>query len=263
LLKKQIPVSEHKNANEFFWALRSFSLAVITDPRYPLWQRLFILGSFSGRLGDVVTQNRGGLLPKLLNDYSEIIVEKRLQTALEGIPSNPLPQLEVALKFVDRALINMNSRSYAECRSEFLDGIQYDPEKPISSCIPAYTEACARYYRPFMDAHPSMLENYLVDYVLSRCFPMSRNGRVLELGDPKGAYFMMCIHFAVIQTMLIGLAGHYRKEFGTEHVIKLVYSFSRMVEHNAKFLDDVKTYLADANLMNPSGMAILLKNPSD
>ena len=251
---------------QFFWPLRNFNVALLKDPRYLLWQRLFILGQFCGRLRELAAAGQAGLIPKLLHDYAEIIMEKKLRAAMDGIPIHPAPQLEVAVKFGHRAGRNPNYGSYDECLHEFLQGIRHDQNLPLENCVPAYAEACARYYRPFMDAHPFLLENYLIDYVLSHCFPLSRDPKApsqLVLVDAQIAYFMLCIHFAVIQTMLIGMAGHHREEFGAHHVVKFVYSFTRVTDHCPGFLQEVQAYLKEANLMNSSGMALLLKNPAD
>ncbi len=250
----------------FFWPLRNFNVALLKDPRYPLWQRLFILGQFCGRLRELAAAGQAGLIPKLLHDYAEIIMEKKLRAAMDGIPIHPAPQLEVAIKFVMRAGRNPSFRSYDECRDEFLQGIHFDPHLPLENCVPAYTEACLRYYRPFMDTHPFILENYLVDYVLSHCFPLIRDPndrKQLVLVDPQTAYFMMCICFAVIQAVLIGMAGHHREKFNVNHVVKLVYSFTKVTEHCPPFLKEIEASLQEANLMNSSGMALLLKNPAD
>jgi len=251
---------------QFFWPLRSFIVALLKDPRYPLWQRLFILGHFCGRLQELAAAGQAGLIPKLLHDYAEIIVDKKLRASMDRIPIRPVPQLEVAVKFGLRANRNPHYWSYIECLDEFLKGIHFDGALPLESCVPAYSEACERYYRPFMDAHPFLLENYLVDFVFSQCFPLSRDPKArkqLVLVDAQVVYFMLCIHFAVIQAMLIGMAGYHGEKFGTNHVVKLIYSFTRATDHSPAFLQEIQESLKQANLMDSNGMALLLKSPAD
>ena len=63
----------------------------------------------------------------------------------------------------------------------------------------------------------------------------------------------MCLQYAAIKGLLIGMAGHYQAAFSAGHVVKLVQSFSKAVEHCPKFLEAINLGLANAN-----GMAVLL-----
>ncbi len=265
LLKKGFVPQPNGDPSHFFWPVRSFIIALLKDPRYPLWQRLFILGMFCGRLQQLIAEQQAGLIPKLLNDYSDIIVEKKLRAAMEGIPIQAPQQLHVAMEFGASAARDRSGR-FDECFKEFLQGIRYDPTQALESCVPAYTEASVNYYRPFMEAQPFILENYLLDYIFGQRLPLTKNPDKpgeLVLRDPHAAYFSMCIRFAVIQTMLIGMAGFHRQAFDTQHVVKLVYSFTRAADHGEKFQLNIERYLKEANLIGPNGMALLLKNPSD
>jgi len=78
---------------------------------------------------------------------------------------------------------------------------------------------------------------------------------VEERKTPLNAFYLMCLQYAVIKGLLIGMAGCYRESFASEHVVKLVQSFSKLVEHAPDFLTGLKHDLVNAN-----GMALLLKN---
>jgi lysine-N-methylase len=66
---------------------------------------------------------------------------------------------------------------------------------------------------------------------------------------------MMCVLYSVIKGLLIGMAGKYQGAFAAEHVVKLVQSFAKAVEHCPKFPGAAHLGLADAN-----GMAVLLNS---
>ena len=44
----------------------------------------------------------------------------------------------------------------------FAKGIGYEPERSMEELIRGYRRAYRRYYEPFFDAHPQMLENLLI-----------------------------------------------------------------------------------------------------
>ena len=59
----------------------------------------------------------------------------------------------------------------------------------------------------------------------------------------------MCVLYSVIKGLLIGMAGKYQGAFAAEHVVKLVQSFAKAVEHCPKFPGAAHLGLADANGM--------------
>lgn len=253
------------NPYQYLWEIRSFSLLLLQDRTLPLWQRLFILGMFCERLKETPSAQQTGFVPKLLSDYSEMIVYRETKSILDGISARPALQLEVVMRFIQRRLEGrVNSVRFLECVEDFRQGIQYHPDLPIESLVPSYTEAHTRYYEPFMREHPFILENYLINYVFKNRFPFSDSADPQgKLTDPQTAYLMMGAHYAVIRGLLIGMAGHYRAAFAAPHVVKLVQAFSKAVEHNLGFLKEIITSLKASKLGNAGGMALLLQDSPD
>jgi len=243
------------NPQKHYSDVQTFSLLLIHDRAYPLWQRLFLLGMFSRRISEVFTANDWAYLPGLLAEFAEIVKLNRLGASMEGIPVQTAAQLAAVVEVAHR-LQNRNTWfvRMQECIQDFIRGIRYDANLPMEAMAPAYAEAHDRYYRPFVEQHPSIMENYLSNYIFRTQFP---RGPIPpgEPNTPLTSYFLMCLQYAMIKGLLIGMAGHYREQFGAEHVVKLVQSFSKMVEHSSEFLRGLKLDLA-----SPSGMALLLKN---
>jgi lysine-N-methylase len=242
---------------QYIWEIRSLSLLLLQDRAYPLWQRLFILGMFCKRLKEIISQRQIGLVPRLLKDYAEIITQGRLRSAMDGISAQTEPQLGAVLEIIrrhnDPKIGDPSQIRFRECVQDFLHGIRYDPSSPIESYTQFYAEAHLRYYRPFMLEHPYIMENYLINYVFRTHFPFGASPQG-EGNDVQREYLIMCIQYAAIKGLLIGMAGHYRAAFGSGHLVKLVQSFSKAVEHCPAFLQTSNPRLASAE-----GMALLLK----
>ena len=98
------------------------------------------------------------------------------------------------------------------------------------------------------------MENYLVNYVFKNLFPFSGEKHIFD------NYVMLIVHYAMIKMLLIGMAGFHKEKFKTEHVIKLIQSFSRTVEHNSAYLKKVNKLLRDNKFNTMPYMAILIKN---
>lgn len=64
----------------------------------------------------------------------------------------------------------------------------------------------------------------------------------------------------MIKMLLIGMAGFHKEDFNTDHVVKLIQSFAKTIEHNTVYLQKVFTLLKTNNLTTMAYMAILIKN---
>lgn len=242
---------------QYLWEIRSLSLLLLQDRSYPLWQRLFILGMFCKRLKEIISAQQTGLVPKLLKDYAAMTTQGTLRASMDGIPAQTALQLRAVMEVIQRQqnlyLADPSHIRFRECVQDFLHGIQYDPHSPAQDCTPFYTDAHNRYYQPFMQEHPFILENYLINCVFRTRFPFGENPQG-EADDPQTEYLKMLIQYAAIKGLLIGMAGHYHEAFGARHVVKLVQSFSKVVEHCPEFLEASNPALA-----SPDGMALLLR----
>ena len=252
----QKPVRQNGSPHQFLWDIREFALLLVRDRDYQLWQRLFILGMFCKRLNDVTAAGQIDQVPRLLAEYARMIRDGVLRGAMDGIPAQPARQLAIVLELVNRGL-SMSDASHTrfrECVQNFLDGIHFEQSGAIESFVPSYQEGHARYYFPFMQEHPFIFENYLVNYIFRTRFPygVDTEGKPR---DPITEYMAMIVYFATIKGLLIGMAGHFGRAFGKEHVVKLVQTFAKAVEQCPKF--EVSSYLG---LANAEGMALLLKN---
>ena len=79
----------------------------------------------------------------------------------------------------------------------------------------------AQYYEPFMSRHEYMLEHYLVSYVHRTLFPLGPQESTRDLSihhianTIRDQCLLMMVHYAIIQTLLIGVAAFYKEQFGT------------------------------------------------
>ena len=70
---------------------------------------------------------------------------------------------------------------------------------------------------------------------------------------------LLCAQLALLQTVLTGMAAHHREAFDCAHVVKLVQSLSKTVEHSKSFLRQITTFIAERKLNNLRGIALLLQ----
>ncbi len=256
-LPKNASSRKRPSSLDCLWQLQRFSVVLLKDRRYPMWQRLFILGMFCSRLQELSLARQPDQVPALLDNYAQMIVDKRLVALLEGIQARPAFQLVVTWKFAERALQRNEASSFRESLADFRAGVPFTGDIANQSVLAAYEAAHNQYYKPMMQAHPFLLENYLTNYILQSAF-LALNWKERHTYDIQTEYFIMCTHYIVIRTMLIGISGHYREQFGTQHVVKLVQGFSKAAEHDPVFMDEVAKFISASGLNRPGQIVTLL-----
>ena len=250
------PVPLNGSPHQFLWDLRAFSLLLLRDWAYPLWQRLFLLGIFCKRLHELSMAKQLELVPELLNEHSAMIAEGKLRSSMDGIPARTGLQLATVLEIINRHLATTAGKHprFRECIKDFLAGIHCAEGMPIESCASSFEENNVRYCAPFLEKHPYMLENFLINYVLRTRFPYGIAARD-SVSDPLMEFLMMCILYALVKGLLVGMSGLLRENFDANHIVKVVQSVSKSVEQCPKF--PLNQY---ASLANTDGFALLLKS---
>jgi len=179
-----------------------------------------------------------------------------LREAMEGIPVRLEAQVSLLLETVNSffAAKGSNHRRLRECLQDFLDGLNHAKEPQVESCVSRYAEGYAKYFAPFMERHSYMMENYLVNHIFRAGFPFYNGPKLAS--NPLREYIFMCLEFSAIKGLLIGAAAHYRDAFSVEHVVKIVQSVVKALEHDCL----VRRTINWEGLCDPISMAALLKN---
>jgi lysine-N-methylase len=245
----------------YFWEIRELIVAMVQDRGRPMWQRLFLLGTLCRRLGEITSVEHDEGVPEILRSYRAIVATGALRNKMERIPAQPAVQLDVVLRLIDQRIrAGSCGERFLECFEAFLGGIGYSPESTAESDAQHYVAAEVAYGRPFFERHPHVLENYLLNYVYRTLFPFGREASAHHTPQSIfGEYILMVTQFVLIKGLLIGMAGRYREEFGEAHVVKLVQSFSKAVEHNPSYLKEINRFIEERKLGSPEGLIILLK----
>lgn len=259
-LASNTPQSIYKPYSHFE-EVRALVVIVIQDRTRPMWQRLFLLGMLCRDLDKIVTIEQDSTVSKIVREYSEIIATGALHGEMEGVPARPADQLDVVLRLVDQRIrAGGSGERFLQCFQEFIQGIGYSPESTPESDAQHYVKAEEDFCRPLLEQYPFIMENYLLNYVFRTLFPFGREASAHHTSRSiLGEYMLMSTQYALIHGLLIGIAGRYQEDFDTDHVVKLIQSFSKAVEHNPTYLDEISAFVTNRNLDTAEGIAILLK----
>lgn len=238
----------------YFDKLRDFTIEVLQNRSYNLADRLIIIGMFYRKAQEYVDSNRAEEIPQLIGYYTDLVRQESMGESLTKIQTQYTIQIQLLKQLADvHAMEGVSNSRYLECYSEFMRGIKYKDGADIEGITERYIKAYQKYYRPFMDQHEYILENYLVNYVFKNLFPF-RIGKSLF-----DEYVMLVIHYALIKMHLIGMAG-FHKGLDLDIVIRLVQAFSKIAEHIPTYLDAIIKGLHEMEYASMAHMAILIKN---
>ena len=258
-IEHKIDTDSIKNANNvknYFWPLRVFSISLIQNRKYSLSERLIVLGLFMKKVQEYIDNNRVHEISELIEDYNLIIDNEKLKESLGAIPVNLTIQLELMKEFNDQRFsieVSQNCQSYIDCVIEFLRGIGYTAEAKVEEAGERYKEAYLNYYEPFVKEHEYIFENFLVNHIFKEVFPIVSKGGVFE------DYTKLVIHYSLLKMILIGMAA-FNKKMDEALIVRLVYSFSRAIEHNKIFFRNTFKIFEENGYNTMAYMAILIKN---
>ena len=254
-----------RSLQPWFWSIREFVLGLIRNRAYPLWQRLFLLGIFCRRLDHIVKAKRqDSTLPAFIRDFEAAIASGASQASMDALPIESALQLDVVLRLAGMLLHRCNAQPrFADCVQAFGAGIGNSASATFESLTANYVRAHDRFYAPFFNSHPHILENYLINTVFRCQFPFGRAGMEPEPSATHSImreYALLTGQFALMKGLLIGVAGHHREAFSTDHVVHTVQTASKHFENHSEFLDDAYTLLVKSNMDAELGSVILLRN---
>ncbi len=238
---------------------RNFLRLLLRDRRYSLGERMWLMGVFADRLKTLLPILDSGAAQKfsaLLGEFGRLAGIGTLLPALAQVAGQPTMQLALTFGLVNQRLGRvMNSLRFLDDFKAFLDGIGYQPGMTPESLTPGWLRAESDIFAPWMEAHPWLLENYL-EHALDRSgFPF---GKSWNQPDPKEDFHALVTHFVVLRTLLIGVAATRGHGFSTEHAVRLVQNYSRMVDHHAEFLATSARMLDEAHWTDSGSFAGLL-----
>ena len=257
--------------------VREFALLLLSDRSYPLWQRLSLLGTLTRRLQALAGTPDSSVgawcdanptaLANLLSDSARAASTGRLRHIMNSLYAQPAEQLQIVIALLQQRLAQPPvPLRFIECLQQFERGIGVATHQQEDDLLADYARADRLYFRPFTRRHPQIIENYLVNHIFKNNYPFGQQLRTQGTrpeANVEDEHFALCVHAALAQTLLVGIAGHLRESFDSTHAVKLIQSLARTIEHSQTFLDQITAFVHTHNLNNSQGIATLLRLPSD
>ena len=251
-----------------FQTVRSLAVHVLQQRAYPLWQRLVILGHLSDKLTEMANQAGEAAVPDVISAYHQAIQDHTFDDLLRKCQAKPEVQLITILELiVSRITSDFTGRRFLECYQEFMQGLEWTQESNLKDIGILYSEAYTSYYASFIAQHEDLMERYLINYVYKNLFPLGR----LESNQKAGIHhaensisvqcMLMMAHYAIIRTLLIGMAGLHKSNFAIDHAIKGIQSTTKAFQHSTSFPARALDILTRGGMKNGASMGVLIQDP--
>lgn len=252
-----------RSPQAWFWSIRKCVLALVRNRTYPVWQRLFLLGLLCGQLDAIANGEIDCPIPSYLHDFEATVLAGSLRESMDTLPADCTLQLDVVLRLAGMLLTKCNaSPRFFDCVRAFTAGIGNSPNATLQSLTARYAQAHDRFYAPFFNRHPYILENYLINTIFRCQYPFGRGGTSPSCRPSLAReHASLTAQFALMRGLLIGVAGFHADAFSADHVVFTVQSASKHFEHHPDFLNQAYGLLAESRMEGHRGSAILLRQP--
>jgi lysine-N-methylase len=269
----------HLRPGEIRLLVRDFVLTLLGDRRYPLWQRLYLLGPVVRRLkalagGQALAgwcEANPAVTAHILADSARTAAGLRLRPVMADLAAQPADQLQIVSEILRMRLAEPpTSQRFIECIQDFELGLQTNTARNEQEVLDAYANGLV-FFNALVEQQPQLIENYLLNHVFKNSFPFGRQPLRFTAvpsapPDPESEHTLLCVLATLAQTMLVGIAAHYREDFGLHHVVKLIQSLARAIEHGTTFPARLAEYVQqrgpDAILIRSAILPAPPANPS-
>ena len=217
---------------------RGLILGILQFRELTLGARMMMLGLLLDEVARVVRsplyKSSADIVP-VLSSFGALFDDAAVyETQFTQIPAETPRKLHALTTFLADFMKNGRPR-FVECVLACVDGL-LGSDRPESggnggaSALARYEHAYDTYYATYFRGKEYILENYVVNEVLTKLFPfMSVRGSYLD------QYRTLALNLAIVQMFLVGMAGHY-KGLTDERVVQLIQSFARRSAHDSSYI---------------------------
>jgi lysine-N-methylase len=233
-------------------------IALMQNRQFTISQRLRKLGHVCERL-EAEGANEGCV------DLRKIVESQ------DGInPSVSMPataRFEAVIELIlARIGSDATSKRFLDCYRNLMSGLHWTMESTMEDLAARLESAQRGIYAQFLAEHSYILENYLVVYIFRGLFPFgseSVNRKFADYGFKNSVthhYQMMIADFAVIDTMMSGLAAFYGERFNLSEALKVIQSATKTFEHSISYPGKALELLAGKGMVDCRSMGMLIRD---
>lgn len=223
--------------------LRGLIIGLLQFRELSLGARLMVLGFLLEDVDKITSSNKfkhaSELVPVLKGYTSFVSNPTNVEAQFTQIDSDLPRKIQTIGNVLAQFLSERATPRMRECLIAASSGlVAGETEQRVADVelLQRYDAAYRSHYTPYFMAKGYILENYLVNQVLTRLFPFA-------ISNYLDLYRELVCNLAIIQVLLVGMAAHHQG-LTDEHVVQLLQSFARKTNHNPTYLEKLLVAIA-------------------
>lgn len=239
-----------KQNHSTLWPLRIATIRLLQNRTTTIENRLIILGLFLQKVND--TENiTVEAIEQLAITYENRLLNEEFLQQLSTLPKQLQFQLKMMTELLKETRVIKHPR-FIQCVQQSVESLQLSNDLPNIEKVQVFEIAAHEQYEQFVNEHKYMLENYLVNHVFKELFP---------LDEPTlfESCRKMIMYFILIKFHLIGVAK-YKDGLTPDDAVVVIQSFSRVIEHNQRYVKRALQLLEEENITTIGGLVTLIRH---
>lgn len=240
-----------ENLYNLLWESRILAMEVIQFKEIDLWKRIVFLKLIVDKVQNRIDENNYNNYLELLNILRSEITNINVINSLDKIPS----LLDMKLRFIQSVLQaknnqGTNNEKYINLIDEYNELFE---ESNNNEDILKLIEKKENEFNDYLKDKENILENLLI-YLIYKHFMKALNTKDLNRATNK-----IIIIYTTIKALLLARYNKNNKELKEEDFVEIFYIFSRVVEHNSVFLNELYKNIKEAGYDNINYVTILVR----
>lgn len=240
-----------ENLYNLLWESRILAMEVIQFKEIDLWKRIVFLKLIVDKVQNRIDENNYNNYLELLNILRSEITNINVINSLDKIPS----LLDMKLRFIQSVLQaknnqGTNNEKYINLIDEYNELFE---ESNNNEDILKLIEKKENEFNDYLKDKENILENLLI-YLIYKHFMTALNTKDLNRATNK-----IIIIYTTIKALLLARYNKNNKELKEEDFVEVFYIFSRVVEHNSVFLNELYKNIKEAGYDNINYVTILVR----
>ncbi len=240
-----------------FTSIQNIVIQILQNRRYSVDERLMILSIFCEKLeasADGAVDDKE--FADFLQDYKAEPENEASEPYMKESRSDIKMQFEAMNILLEYSLKGTCTDNFRRCMDKFKMFLKEGGAPYIENYKRAYDD----YYHPKIENYMYILENYLVNNVYKDLFPAGPQiNAFFAEHSIRRIHMVLIIKYVLLRTILIGIAGYYKREFHIGHIIKTMQAFEKTIGHNLNYLTQAVNFMDEAKIQKQQGCLLLLK----
>lgn len=233
------------------WDSRSLAMEIIQFKEIEIWKRISFFKMLCDKVQDIINKKQYDNYEEILNNFREQITNINVINSLDKISVIP----EVKFNFIQSAIqvrVNngLNNNKFMNLIIEYNEIFSKDInfKSNIDNIIEKEEE-----FNKYLKDKENIIENLLI-YLIYKYFM-----KALYTRDLNAEVNNIILYYAMVKMFLLARYNKNNKELNEGDFVEIFYLFSRTVEHNVVFFDNICRDIKKAGYDTLAYMTILVR----